>query len=185
MLALPFTKVSLGAVGIGVFLLVPLAGCAAPDSGAPPPTPKPVTIPQRNPHTSPHKPLVGVRSKAVIGRYLVNMQKVRSGARDYAKGFTLYLLRNEKDSVKTHHFFCTGKCLSFWPPLLLPSGMKKPTLAPGIQGKLGIVKRKGAGVQLTYNGWPLYFFELDTKPGMTKGEGFKGQGSVWEVVLPK
>jgi hypothetical protein len=39
--------------------------------------------------------------------------------------------------------------------------------------------------QITYNGWPLYFFELDTKPGMTKGDGLKGQGREWQVVHPR
>lgn len=66
----------------------------------------------------------------------------------------------------------------------MPAGVKAHTGTPGLKGKFSVVKRPGLGAQMTYNGWPLYFFELDTKPGMTKGDGFKGQGSVWEVVHP-
>ena len=37
------------------------------------------------------------------------------------------------------------------------------------------------GIQVTYNGWPLYFYAGDTAPGDTNGQG---QGGVWYVVDP-
>ena len=38
-----------------------------------------------------------------------------------------------------------------------------------------------AGPQVTYNGWPLYYFSGDSAPGDTNGEG---PGGVWYVVDP-
>ena len=45
---------------------------------------------------------------------------------------------------------------------------------------LGTVERP-EGIQVTYNGWPLYFYAGDTVPGDTTGQD---QGGVWFVVDP-
>jgi predicted lipoprotein with Yx(FWY)xxD motif len=55
---------------------------------------------------------------------------------------------------------CTGGCLTIWPRLLMPKGKKIPL---GMSG-LGTVKVKGshmAGLQVTFNGKPLYRFNGD------------------------
>lgn len=46
---------------------------------------------------------------------------------------------------------------------------------------LGTTTRKDGTVQVTYNGWPLYYFSKDMAAGDTMGEGFK---SYWFVVTP-
>ena len=46
---------------------------------------------------------------------------------------------------------------------------------------LGTAEHPAAGTQVTYNGWPLYFFAGDASPGDTNGEG---QGGVWYVLDP-
>jgi len=46
-------------------------------------------------------------------------------------------------------------------------------------GLLGTLTREGGALQVTYNGWPLYFNAQDAKPGDTKGHG---SGSNWWVV---
>jgi predicted lipoprotein with Yx(FWY)xxD motif len=55
---------------------------------------------------------------------------------------------------------CTGGCLTVWPRLLMPKGKKIPLGASG----LGTVKVKGShmgGLQVTFNGKPLYRFSGD------------------------
>jgi predicted lipoprotein with Yx(FWY)xxD motif len=64
---------------------------------------------------------------------------------------------------------CTGGCIATWPPLTVPSGTT-PTAASGLTGQWGTLTRSdGKGVQVTYNGRPLYFYSGDTKPGDAMG----------------
>jgi predicted lipoprotein with Yx(FWY)xxD motif len=64
---------------------------------------------------------------------------------------------------------CTGGCIATWPPLTVPSGTT-PTAATGITGQWGTLTRPdGKGVQVMYNGRPLYFYSGDTKPGDATG----------------
>ncbi|MDP3062075.1 MAG: cupredoxin domain-containing protein, partial [Chloroflexota bacterium] len=46
---------------------------------------------------------------------------------------------------------------------------------------LGTTKRKDGSTQVTYNGWPLYYWWKDAKPGDTLGQNV---GKVWFVVAP-
>ncbi|HEV3310043.1 MAG TPA: hypothetical protein VG815_05960 [Chloroflexota bacterium] len=129
------------------------------------------------------KPLVGVTTNATLGKILVNNIAVTSvNSMKYAKGFTLY----HQSKENTGKFACTGACMDLFPPLLLPKGMTLPRGTKAVTDKLGLVKRNlGAvtGKQVTYDGWPLYFYQLDKKPGDTKGNGFTSPG-LWQVVPP-
>jgi predicted lipoprotein with Yx(FWY)xxD motif len=93
-------------------------------------------------------------------------------------GRTLYLFEKDKTSKST----CSGQCAQFWPPLLT-SG--KPKAAGKAKSSLfGTTKRSDGKTQVTYNGHPVYYFSQDTKPGQTKGEGFKAFGAKWYVLAP-
>jgi predicted lipoprotein with Yx(FWY)xxD motif len=89
------------------------------------------------------------------------------------KGLTLYSL-----SAETHgRFICSNSgCLSVWTPLVVARGAK-PTGA----AKLATIRRPDGRTQVTYRGLPLYTFDGDTKPGDTKGNGFKDVGT-WRVA---
>ncbi len=92
-----------------------------------------------------------------------------------SKGYTLYLWAKDKKNKSN----CSGACLDVW-PFVLSHG--KPTAGPGVNQKLlGTIKEKG-GNEVTYNGWPLYTFASDTKPGVTTGEGNTSFGGPWWVV---
>jgi predicted lipoprotein with Yx(FWY)xxD motif len=98
-----------------------------------------------------------------------------------SKGYTLYLLSSEANGAVK----CTGGCLKIWLPVTLPSGMSKPVAGMGVKGTLGVIMRSDGTKQVTDNGYPLYTFVKDTKPGQTNGEGIKfpGKGGgVWYVV---
>lgn len=89
------------------------------------------------------------------------------------KGMTLYLFT--KDTPNTSN--CYDKCATAWPPLLTTG---KPTAGQGVDAsKLGNTTRKDGSTQVTYNGWPLYYYQKDKAPGDVTGQDV---GSVWFVI---
>jgi len=72
---------------------------------------------------------------------------------------------------------CTGGCAQVWPPLLSPTG--KVPASPGVMGSFGLLKRPDGGLQVTYNGMPLYRYVGDSGPGQSHGQGI---GNVWFAV---
>ena len=81
------------------------------------------------------------------------------------KGMSLYLFTNDTPNTPT----CYSKCATFWPPLLT-SGNAVP--GTGLDAsKFGTVTRTDGGTQVTYNGWPLYYFAKDKAPGDVLGQG--------------
>jgi predicted lipoprotein with Yx(FWY)xxD motif len=96
-----------------------------------------------------------------------------------SRGHTLYLFK--KDSRGKSR--CSGACATFWPPLLKASG--KPTVGSGARASMvGTIRRSDGKRQVTYNGHPLYRFEMDTTAGQTHGEGVDAFGARWFVVSP-
>jgi predicted lipoprotein with Yx(FWY)xxD motif len=81
----------------------------------------------------------------------------------------LFLPDNQGPSV------CEGGCAENWPPLT-------ESLAAGDGADaslLGTAARPDGTPQLTYNGWPLYYFAGDDAPGDTNGQGIN---DVWFVI---
>lgn len=91
-------------------------------------------------------------------------------------GMTLYYYLPDKGGKVT----CTGACAAKWPPLLLPSGVSKPS-GTGLPGTLGTLDDPAGGKIVTYNNWPLYTWVNDHAPGDTTGQGV---GGIWFVVTP-
>lgn len=94
-------------------------------------------------------------------------------------GNTLYTLN------KTGISACTGECLKFWPPVLLPKGATKPTAGSGVSAsKLGTVKRAAGELQVTYGGKPVYWYYDDKGPGQVHGDVTDTWG-IWSAVVTK
>lgn len=98
---------------------------------------------------------------------------------DYGKvlvgkdGKTLYMYDPDKQGKST----CYGSCAHAWPPLIVKS---KPTAGGGVhKDLLGTVKRKDGSTQVTYNGWPLYYWENDHSAGDMTGQGVD---DIWWVL---
>jgi predicted lipoprotein with Yx(FWY)xxD motif len=90
-------------------------------------------------------------------------------------GHTLYRFTADSKGKST----CTGSCLTFWPKLLIKAGVK-PTAGGGASASLlGTIKAGNGMAQVTYAGFPLYFFAGDKAAGQTTGEGTLGK---WYVV---
>lgn len=87
-----------------------------------------------------------------------------------ARGRTLYLF-----TLDTKHLITcqTGysNCPGTWPPYFTTG---KPKAGTGVNAALlGTVRRtRPAGLQVTYNGHPLYVYVYDKKPGDLNGQGF-------------
>ena len=89
---------------------------------------------------------------------------------------TLYIFL--KDEVGKSN--CTGNCASAWPPLTVAAGAS-PSRGASVSGRLGAITRDDGSRQITYNGWPLYYWINDAKPGDTTGQNV---GNVWFVAHP-
>jgi predicted lipoprotein with Yx(FWY)xxD motif len=111
---------------------------------------------------------VNIAYSPTIGFYLTN-----------GTGWTLYLL--ETDTPGNGTSTCTGECMKFWPAFYTET----LNLPPGLQASsFGEITRPDGSKQITYNGWPLYQFINDMKPGDTYGEGVKGVWFAYPLPTP-
>lgn len=102
-----------------------------------------------------------------------------SGATEFGRvlvdssGRTLYLYTRDEPNKSN----CSGGCARTWPPLL---SVGTAQAGEGVNaGLLGLTTREDGSTQVTYNGWPLYYYAPDEKPGDLKGQNV---GGVWYVI---
>lgn len=91
-----------------------------------------------------------------------------------SEGRTLYFFTRDTDGSSA----CSGGCLENWPvfspdELTLPSGLASQYFAT--------ITRGDGQTQLTYKGWPLYYFSGDAAAGDVNGENVGGR---WFVAKP-
>jgi predicted lipoprotein with Yx(FWY)xxD motif len=92
-------------------------------------------------------------------------------------GRTLYLFTSDTQNGDASS--CTGDCLTKWPPLLSQGA---PVAGTGVDATLlGTITRDDGTTQVTYNGWPLYYYAQDMAAGDANGQGV---GSSWYLVSP-
>jgi predicted lipoprotein with Yx(FWY)xxD motif len=116
--------------------------------------------------------LAGASSKASV--VIATVVNKKLGTILVSKDRTLYILKGAT---------CTGGCLTYWPPVLLPKGVKAATAGMGVSAsKLGVVSIAGGKREVTYGGAPLFWFVGDTAAGQVKGNGVKTDGGTWSVV---
>lgn len=94
------------------------------------------------------------------------------------KGRTVYAYA--ADDQGAARSTCEGGCLKAWPPVSAPKRIDVD--APG---DAGVTESADGKRQLTYNGWPLYYYARDTEPGDTKGHGVKGEWSALDETGEK
>ena len=91
-------------------------------------------------------------------------------------GRTLYLYTRDKGTTSE----CYGACAKAWPPLTTTG----PVTVSGqytVPRDLGVTTRTDGTKQVTYGGHPLYYYQGDTAPGQTKGQGV---GGAWFLIGP-
>lgn len=88
-------------------------------------------------------------------------------------GNSLYLYTRDEREVSN----CARTCALAWPPVL---AVGDPAAGEGLsEDRIGSISRGDGAKQVTYNGWPLYYFAPDGKSGDTLGQD---RGEVWFVL---
>ena len=100
-----------------------------------------------------------------LGTYLVGPE-----------GLTLYYFTKDLTPGQS---VCLGGCLEAWPPLLVGDGQQMGA-GDGVTGTLAAFARDDGSLQATYRGRPLYYWQGDTAPGETNGQGI---GGAWFVAM--
>ena len=107
-------------------------------------------------------------NSATLGSYLTDKD-----------GNALYFFANDADGANN----CTGGCIANW-PVFNASGLSQAKLVDGsVMADFDSITSAN-GKQLTYKGWPLYYYApggVREKSGMTSGEAV---GGVWFVAKP-
>jgi predicted lipoprotein with Yx(FWY)xxD motif len=111
---------------------------------------------------------VNVTSKPGLGSYLTN-----------ATGFTLYTFLRDVPGSGTSS--CSGNCITVWPAFYVTNLTVPPELSAT---SFTVIIRPDGSKQSAYDGWPLYNFINDTKPGDTNGQGLANLWSVCTVPTP-
>jgi predicted lipoprotein with Yx(FWY)xxD motif len=91
-------------------------------------------------------------------------------------GWVLY--RFDKDKSNPSKSNCEGTCAKIWPPALTDGD---PELDGVSADDVGTVERADGTKQLTIDGWPVYRYVGDEKPGKWTGQNVSG---TWFVINP-
>lgn len=158
-----------GWIATGIIVLAILAGAAWWWHGrtAAPAAPAPTAVAPVGTMYVPDNLLLGTDATTSVGTYLIGFN-----AR------AVYTYKNDAAGVSN----CSGDCAANWPPYLVPDASVLDRTQSGVDGEMGVLTRADGGLQVTYNGLPLYFYKGDTKDGDINGEGVNG---AWHLVAAK
>jgi predicted lipoprotein with Yx(FWY)xxD motif len=122
---------------------------------------------------------VNVMQNETLGSYLTDVD-----------GNTLYMFINEETvsedpermtaGVRSNAVSCTEGCLEAWPPLTGTAVLA----GEGVDPELLYTAEFDGTMMVVYNGWPLYYFAKDEKPGDTVGQGKGKAPTIWYILNP-
>ena len=143
---------------LAAVLVLFVAGCT--QTQVPQPTPQPTATPTTQPADTIKT------ADTALGKIIVD-----------AQGKTLYYFAN--DIPASGASSCSGQCTVVWPIFSADTIIvSSPPLDPA---DFGSITRADGSKQTTYYGWPLYYYQGDTKAVDTNGENVL---KVWFVVKP-
>ena len=145
-------------VAVAALAAIALAACSSSSKPAASPSTNPTTTVGQTPTTpAATGPTTVKLASSELGQILVD-----------SKGMTLYV--DEKDKPGKPN--CTDACLGVWPPLAAPA---TPTFGTGLDpSKFTTVTASDGTKQLAVDGFPLYLWTNDKKPGDTTGQDVNG-----------
>ncbi len=158
----------------------PTSTSVPPTATAVPPTVAPTAVPAT---TTPTRPPAAtatlvppsptpVTKAAVLALNQTSLGKIiTDGA-----GMSLYMYPPDTREPSVSN--CYDACARAWPPLLTAG--KAELKGTELDAKLvGTTTRKDGTTQVTYNGWPLYYWNRDKNPGDVLGQAV---GDIWWVM---
>lgn len=175
------------------FVVMLLAAACAPATPSPTPTSVPTMVPTETQVMETETPSVtetpavtdtvvaadtATSSVPVTGSGTVGVSESTAGSILVdSSGKSLYIFTSDTQNGGTST--CSADCLTNWPALL---STEAPTAGNGVDAAmLGTIARDDGSTQVTYNGWPLYYYSGDTAPGDINGQGVGGK---WYLVAP-
>ena len=99
-------------------------------------------------------------------------------------GMSLYTFKadTQASGATTAASTCDDDCLGVWPPLI---AIEQPVGDDKVRAELlGTTTRSDGSEQVTYNGWPLYYYAEDLEPGDIKGDDIESFGEDWYLIGP-
>lgn len=149
-------------IALGLLFALIIAGCGGAATSSPLGSGSSATTPPAS------APLVKTASVSVKGAQTTVLTD--------SQGKTLYFF----DPDTTTQATCTssGGCAQTWPAFVTSSGA--PAVPSGVSGSFSVIN-SGNGVQVTFNGHPLYTYSGDSGPGQANGDGLFGK---WHVATP-
>jgi predicted lipoprotein with Yx(FWY)xxD motif len=132
--------------------------------------------------------LVGLAGAATAqdqGRILRVQVSDRYG--DYladTQGRAVYLFTKDTQGGKGQQPMsnCYDACATAWPPVIV---QESPVASGAMKGELlSTTTRKDGAKQVTYNGWPLYYYVQDRGREEASGQDKHGFGGEWYLVAP-
>ena len=108
---------------------------------------------------------IDLASREGLGDYLVDQD-----------GMTLYYFAS--DNPKSENSRCGDSCIQYWPPfhtgqIIIPMELSS--------FDFDTIYREDGTAQITYRGWPLYYYTNDYNPGDIRGQGIN---DAWFVAGP-
>lgn len=116
---------------------------------------------------------VQVSEKEPFGQFLVDGENI-----------SLYLLEadvrgsDDEKAVST----CYDECAEEWPPFITSGELEAGEQVA--EPLLSTIERTDGAMQVTYNGWPLYYYHDDQAPGDTTGHDVHDDWGGWYLVTP-
>lgn len=77
---------------------------------------------------------------------------------------------------------CYGQCAAAWPPVT--TTQRPQAQGSAIPEKLGTITRSEGVKQVTYDGYPLYYYSPDSTESDITGQGVNSFGALWYVLSP-
>ena len=93
----------------------------------------------------------------------------------------LYLFTPDEDLEESS---CVDECAEAWPPFVT-NGVPVAREPAVDEILLDTITREDGSEQVTYDGWPLYYYAGDEEPGDTSGHGIESFDGEWFLVSPE
>lgn len=147
------------------------------------PSPMPSASGSPNPTTSTTPSVPTTPTAPTVPSTSLNIQTVTGPMGTYLadeSGRSLYIYASDTQGKSN----CVDACAQAWPPLTVPNGQTAHASGGVMSNLLGTIVRSDGSTQVTYNGFPLYYYGADLKPHDVTGQGIMQFGGMWNLIKP-